>query len=160
MQALIIDKEADRLDQSLIELMKAGIHVTGTSSIKVAEICITRMCVDLLVIEKSSVGDALGDTLGMAEERNPYLVSVLRTADVPGDQDGLTPHFPSLHCVVGQDVSNSMALKIGLSSLRAQMNVALDQGSEIPVIQSYGESPRLPLSARPFAPQGLLAEAS
>ncbi|WP_299140359.1 hypothetical protein [uncultured Tateyamaria sp.] len=120
MQALIIDRQAARLDHCQIALMNAGVQVTGTGSLLVAETCITRMGVDLLVIEKTTIGDALGDTLGMAEERNPNLVAILRTPDVADDQDSLSPHFPSLHCVVGQDVSNEVAIKLGLASLRAQ----------------------------------------
>lgn len=120
MQALIIDREAARLDHCQIALMNAGLQVTGTGSLLVAETCITRLGVDLLVLEKTTIGDSLGDILGMAEDRNPDLVTVLRTQDVGADQDALSPHFPSLHCVVGQDVSNEVALKIGLASLRAQ----------------------------------------
>lgn len=120
MQALIIDREAARLDHCQIALMNAGVQVTGTGSLLVAETCIKRLGVDLLVIEKSTIGDALGDTLGMAEDRNPNLVAILRTPDVAQDQDALSPHFASLHCVVGQDVSNEVAIKLGLASLRSQ----------------------------------------
>lgn len=121
MQALIIDREAKRLDHSLISLMQAGVQVTGTGSLLVAETCIKHMGVDLLVIEKSTIGDALGDTLGMAEDRNPHLVAVLRTPDVARDQDELSGHYASLHCVVGQDVPNEVAVKLGLASLRARI---------------------------------------
>jgi hypothetical protein len=121
MQALIIDREAARLDHSLITLMEAGIQVTGTGNVQVAETCINRMGVDLLVIEKDTIGDALGDTLGMAEERNPYLVSILRTSNVGEDHEELSPYFPSLHCVVGLDVPNDVAVKLGVASLRSQV---------------------------------------
>jgi len=124
MQALIIDRKASRLDHCQIALMQAGVQVTGTGSLLVAETCILRLGVDLLVIEKSTVGDALGDTLGMAEDRNPNLVSILRTPDVAEDQDALSPHFASLHCVVGEDVSNEVAIKLGLASLRMQVTQA------------------------------------
>jgi len=120
MQALIIDREATRLDHCQIGLMNAGVQVTGTGSLLVAETCIARLGVDLLVIEKSTISDALGDTLGMAEDRNPDLVSILRTSDVAEDQDELAPYFPSLHYVLGQDVSNEVAIQLGLASLRAQ----------------------------------------
>jgi len=120
MNALIIDRQAARLDHCQIALMNAGLQVTGTGSLLVAETCIARMGVDLLVIEKATAGDALGDVLGMAEDRNPHLVAILRTPDVEGDQDSLSPHFPSLHCVLGHDVSNEVAIKLGLASLHAQ----------------------------------------
>lgn len=133
MQALIIDREAARLDHCQIALMNAGVQVTGTASVLVAETCISRLGVDLLVIEKSSIADSLGDILGMAEERNPHLVSILRTADVAGDQDELSPYFPSLHCVVGQSVSNEIAIKLGLASLRGQSTeAALALQSQMP----------------------------
>ncbi len=122
MQALIIDREAARLDHCQIALMNAGVQVTGTGSLLVAETCIKRLVVDLLVIEKSTIEDALGDTLGMAEDRNPNLVTILRTTDVAEDQEDLAPYFPSLHCVVGEDVSNEVAINLGLASLRAQIS--------------------------------------
>lgn len=124
MQALIVDTMTSRRDHSLIKLMEAGVHVTGTGSVAVAETCILRLGVDLLVVDKATVGDALGDILGMAEERNPFVVSILRTPDVTVDQDELSPHFPSLHCVVGTDVPSAMAVKLGVASLRAQLGPA------------------------------------
>ena len=122
MQALIIDREAARLDHCQIALRNAGVQVTGTGSLLVAETCIKRLVVDLLVIEKSTIEDALGDTLGMAEDRNPNLVTILRTTDVAEDQEDLAPYFPSLHGVVGEDVSNEVAINLGLASLRAQIS--------------------------------------
>lgn len=161
MQALIIDKEAARLDHSLISLMEAGIYVTGTASVQVADICISRMAVDLLIIEKDTVGDALGDLLGIAEDRNPHLVSILRTADVAGDQDDLSPHFNSLHCVLGEEVSNTVAVQLGLASLRDQMRISDRQmhsgfiGSEMaPIIAAS------PMIARASAPLTDFAVAS
>ena len=38
------------------------------------------------------------------------------------DQEDLAPYFPSLHCVVGEDVSNEVAINLGLASLRAQIS--------------------------------------
>ena len=159
MQALVLDKDTQRLDQSLIALMKAGIHVTGTSSIRVAETCITRMCVDLLVFEKSTVGDALGDTLGMAEDRNPHLVSILRTLDVEGDQDDLTPYFPSLHCILGLNVPSCVAVKFALASLRAQMTVSIFQSKARPAKRKRALASQTPLIAHVPMPRAAFAEA-
>ena len=161
MQALIIDKEAARLDHSQISLMEAGIYVTGTASVHVAEICISRMAVDLLVIEKSTVGDALGDLLGIAEERNPFLVSILRTSDVGGDHDELSPHFPSLHCVLGEDVSNDFAVQLGLASLRAQMSLSAASNSlKRPMTQAISPLVPSPLVTRAAVPMNAYAQAS
>ncbi|MFL4470731.1 hypothetical protein ACERZ8_12870 [Tateyamaria armeniaca] len=159
MQALIIDTQAARLDHSLMALMEAGIHVTGTGSLLVAETCISRLGVDLLVMDKTTVGDALGDTLGMAEDRNPHLVSILRTSDVAADQDELSPHFPSLHCVVGQDVSNEVAVKLGLASLRAQVARAVSSPRTVPFVRSRFAGLKTPMMARAATPVSTLAEA-
>lgn len=161
MQALIIDKEAARLDHSLISLMEAGVYVTGTASVHVAEICISRMSVDLLVIEKTAIGDAFGDLLGMAEERNPHLVSILRTPDVGTDRDELLPHFPSLHCVLGEDVSNTFAVQLGLASLRARKCYSpASTDAKIMVPNATAIVPQSPLVTRVTAPLHDFAEAS
>lgn len=124
MHALIIDQNANLLDECQMTLMNAGLQVTGTRSVHVAETCIQRVGVDLLVMERMTVVDALGDLLGLAEDRNPNLVTVLRTQDVAQDQDALVPHFASLHCVIGLEVLPEMAMIIGLASLRAQVGAA------------------------------------
>lgn len=159
MQALIIDKEAARLDHSLMTLMKAGIQVTGTGSLPVAETCISCLGADLLVMERETVGDALGDILGMAEDRNPYLVSILRTPDVGKDQDELSPHFASLHCVVGQDVPNAVAVKLGLASLRAQMSRAGSTSRSTPQVRERFAGLKTPMMARAATPISAIAEA-
>ncbi|MEX0367923.1 MAG: hypothetical protein AB3N22_17790 [Ruegeria sp.] len=157
MQALIIDREAARLDHCQIALMNAGVQVTGTGSLLVAETCIARLGVDLLVIEKSTIGDALGDTLGMAEDRNPHLVSILRTADVAEDQDALSPHFASLHAVVGQDVSNEVAIKLGLASLRAQATRSAKPARPVRVKKPDLEAARAAYAARTPAADNIFA---
>jgi len=157
MHALIIDNTQSRLDHSLITLMEAGVQVTGTGSLVVAETCILRMGVDLLVIEKSTIGDALGDILGLAEERNPLLVSVLRTADVGPDQEELTPHFPSLHCVVGQDVPNEIAVKLGVASLRAQATQSVTPARGLRFRRKLQVEPKLPAVIPPLPMVGPMA---
>ena len=159
MQALIIDRQADRLDHCQIALMNAGVQVTGTGSLLVAETCIQRLGVDLLVIEKSTIGDALGDMLGMAEDRNRHLVSILRTPDVSEDQDALSPHFPSLHCIVGQDVSNEVAIKLGLASLRAQATRSAKPARAVQVKKPNLEAARAAYAARTPEAENIFAEA-
>lgn len=117
MQALVIDRHSTRLDRSLIALIEAGFQATGTASLEVAEICLARLPVDVLIIDKSTVGDALGDTLGFAEEQNIRLTSVLRTPDVAQDMEELPQFFPSLHSVLGDDVTPDLALKMAMASL-------------------------------------------
>lgn len=159
MQALIIDREADRLDHCQIALMNAGLQVTGTGSLLVAETCIQRLGVDLLVIEKSTIGDALGDTLGMAEDANSHLVTILRTASVAEDQDALSPHFPSLHGIVGQDVSNEVAIKLGLASLRAQATRSVMPARAVRLKKPNLDAARAAYAARASAADPILATA-
>ena len=117
MQALIIDAANERLDRHMIAYMEAGLQVTGTSNIEVAETCLSQMPVDLLMVHGDSVGDALGDLIGMAEDGNPRLVSLLLSSVVRADTDDLPDHFPSLHCVLGESVPSALAARLGLASL-------------------------------------------
>lgn len=159
MQALIIDREASRLDHCQIALMNAGVQVTGTGSLTVAETCIARLGVDLLVIEKTTLGDALGDTLGMAEDRNPHLVTILRTPDVAEDQDALAPYFGSLHAVLGHDVSNEVAIKLGLASLRAQVSRPVVPARPLQLRKPNLEAARASYAARAPEIENIFAEA-
>lgn len=117
MQALLIDTNSIRLERTMIAWMNAGLHVTGSASIAVAETCLLRMPVDVLLIEKDSVGDALGDTIGMAEELNPNVITVLLSDDVDTDLSELSEHFDSLHAVMGPDIVPDMLARLGQSWL-------------------------------------------
>ncbi len=104
MQALVIDHCAQRLAQSQIALMKAGYQVTGSDQVDVIEACLTLQSVDLLVVEKHALKDALGDTIGFAEERNPHLATILCSDTVDADMDVLPGEFRSLHCILSLNV--------------------------------------------------------
>jgi len=120
MQALVIDHCAQRLAQSQIALMQAGYHVTGSDQVDVIEACLTLQSVDLLVVEKRAVKDALGDTIGFAEERNPHLATILCSDTVDADMDVLPGEFRSLHCIlalsIAPEVLGHMAQVARLSS--------------------------------------------
>ena len=117
MQALIIDNVTNRLNRHMIAFLEAGMQVTGTASIAVAETCLNQMPVDVLMVHGDSVGDALGDLIGMAEDGNQQLVSILLSSGVNTDTDDLPDHFPSLHCVLGETVPSALVARLGLASL-------------------------------------------
>ena len=121
MQALLIDMNARRLERTMIAWMNAGLQVTGSASIEVAETCLLRMPVDVLLVEKDSLGDSLGDTIGMAEELNPNVVTVLLTDFVDTDLAELPQHFPSIHAVMGTDIVPDMLARLGQSWLSQRM---------------------------------------
>ena len=120
MQALVIDHCARRLAQSQIALMQAGFQVTGSDQVDVIEACLTLQSVDLLVVEKDTLDDALGDTIGFAEERNPSLATILFSDTVDADMDVLPGEFRSLHCIlalsIATDVFGQMAQVARFSS--------------------------------------------
>ena len=116
MQALVIDADGPRMDGTLLALIEAGFVATGTTNLQVAETCLCRQSVDVLIIDRETAGDAFGDTLGFAEDCNAQLVSVLRTANVLPDFDTLPEHFPSLHYILDRDVSADVAAQLALAS--------------------------------------------
>ncbi len=128
MQALLIDMNPRRLERTMIAWMNAGLQVTGSASIQVAETCLLRMPVDVLLIEKDSIGDALGDTIGMAEELNPNVITVVLTDDVNTDLDELPQHFGSIHAVIGPDIVPDMLARMGQSWL-SQRNASVEPQS-------------------------------
>jgi len=132
-QALIVDHRTDRLNRSLVSWINAGFTATGSASLVVAETCLDRVKVDILVVERETLGDALGDMLGMAEERNPDVVSLLRTDDLATDLADLPQHFPSLHGILCQEVAPDIVTLMGLAS-RAPQQIALSPTPVLPAM--------------------------
>ena len=77
MHAMILDNRTERLDRLQIAFLEAGIHVTGSGSLAVAECCLRRAMVDVLVVDETSAGQALIEVVAKAERRNPRVVTLM-----------------------------------------------------------------------------------
>lgn len=117
MQCLVVDTQAARLDKTMIAFLEAGLQVTGTSSLLVAEACMRRSLVDVLVIDKGRKGPDHARLLRLAEMRNNRLVTLFITPTVERDSDPVPRAYPSVHCVLGADVDPGLVAKLALASL-------------------------------------------
>ncbi|CUH76483.1 hypothetical protein [Tropicibacter naphthalenivorans] len=117
MHALVLDNNTKRLEQGQIAFLQEGLQVTGSGSIAVAEIALDRFDVDILVIDRRTAGKRFAEIVRTAERRNPKLVSIALTPDVSGDTDRMVQAFPSMHCVLGDDLSPSVAAKLAMASV-------------------------------------------
>ncbi|MEM6758245.1 MAG: hypothetical protein AAF601_02075 [Pseudomonadota bacterium] len=144
MQVLIIDERTERRDRTMMAGLERNIFSTATANLAVGEEALTRLPVDILVASSSAFGDALGDLLGLAEERNPGLTTVLWSQDVNWDLDMLSEAFPSLCAVLGDDVGADLALRIGLSGARSSVAAAQEAASHqetYPIPQAFIDAP-------------------
>lgn len=120
MYALILDNNPRRLEQGQLAFLEEGVQITGTGAVPVALTCIDRFGVDILVIDRRSVGKRFAEVVRMAERRNPNLVTIALTPDVSGDTDRMVQAFPSMSCVLGADLAPSVAAKLALASVVQQ----------------------------------------
>jgi hypothetical protein len=100
MHAMLIDGLPKRLDALQLAFLEAGIHVTGSGSLQVAECCLRRAVVDMLIVNELSCGDRLSDVVLLAQRRSPKLVTILLTHDVAAATDRYSDAFSSLTCVL------------------------------------------------------------
>jgi len=117
MQLLVIDRDMNSQDSAVIAGLEAGYFATGTASLRVAEEVLTRLPVDVLLADAATLEDALGDTLGLAEDRNPGIRIVLFSDHVALDHADLSGAFPGLVGVLGAGLDPRIAL--GLAGPRA-----------------------------------------
>lgn len=150
MQVLIIDEKTERRDRTMMASLERNIFATATANLAVGEEALTRLPIDVLVASADAFGDALGDLLGLAEERNAGLTTILWSQNVDWDLDTLSEAFPTLCAVLGTEVTPDLAMQIGLSG--AQSTVTHDHlSSQIrarhPVPQPLGRDLSLPSPA-------------
>ena len=119
MQVLIIDEKTERRDRTLMASLERNIFATATANLAVGEEALTRLPVDVLVASVDAFGDALGDLLGLTEERNAGLATVLWSQNVSWDLDTLAEAFPTLCAVLGTEVTPELAMQIGLSGAQS-----------------------------------------
>ncbi len=119
MQALIVDNRAPRMDEHVLACICAGMQVTGTANIAVAEACLSHNKIDLLIADEWTLQDALGDFIGMAEDLQPGIATFLQSHQTDTLMDELPQHFPSLHGVVSADLPVETILQLCKASLDA-----------------------------------------
>ncbi|MEL6566246.1 MAG: hypothetical protein AAGK30_11260 [Pseudomonadota bacterium] len=150
MQVLIIDEKTERRDRTMMASLERNIFATATANLAVGEEALTRLPVDVLVASADAFGDALGDLLGLAEERNAGLTTVLWSQNVSWDLDTLSEAFPTLCAVLGTEVTPDLAMQIGLSgaqnALAHGIHAPLPR-SPYPVPQPRGRDLSLPSPA-------------
>ena len=117
MQVLIVDGNVDRQSEMTMAFMRAGYQTTATGSQRVAETCLRRGVVDLLVISERVDRRLTHGLALLAEYLNPRVSTILLTDRTDADVDELFQLLPSLHCLLAPDVAPSVVTKLALASL-------------------------------------------
>ena len=151
MQVLIIDEKTERRDRTMMASLERNIFATATANLAVGEEALTRLPVDVLIASTDAFGDALGDLLGLAEERNTGLTTVLWSQNVSWDLDTLAEAFPTLCAVLGTEVKPELALRLGvagaLSAISQEQQDAPQMRPPFPVPAPRGRDLSLPSPA-------------
>lgn len=117
MHAMMVDLDAGRLERSQIAFLEAGIHVTGSGSLAVAETCLRRAVVDLLVLDADCGPERIAALCALAERRNPRLVTLMLARDVGATTDLYSDAIDSLHCVLDGLMTPRMVARMAQASL-------------------------------------------
>jgi DNA-binding NtrC family response regulator len=144
MHAMIVDLDASRLEHSQIAFLETGIHVTGSGSFAVAETCLRRAVVDVLVLDSECGAKRIAALTTLAQRRNPRLVTLMLTPDVAGTTDLYSDAVSSLHCVLDGDVAPRMVARMAQASLagRAACRLTPAQAERAP--QTPVQDPQRP----------------
>jgi hypothetical protein len=153
MQVLLLDKMAQRVDRCLIGFMQAGVQVMGSGSVAVADTCLQRCFVDLLVITTEAAGSGTRTLIGTAETRNPNVATILLAADVARATDIAAQSLPSVHCILSADSPPEQIVRFALASLRP---TPLTPAQTLPDLMA---GPETPVSAPRDAPTRALSDA-
>lgn len=124
MHALLLDSRHDRLDRLQIAFLEAGIHVTGSSSLAVAECCLRRAMVDLVLIDEGAAGAYAGDLVAMAERRNGRVVTLVMAAQPDETADAWSPRMASLHGVLDHDADPAQVARMARAALSSRGEAA------------------------------------
>ncbi|MBY6115825.1 hypothetical protein KUW09_15190 [Mameliella alba] len=117
MHAMIVDHDATRLERSQIAFLEAGIHVTGSGSHAVAETCLKRAMIDVLVLDADCGPEQIVALTSLAQRRNPRLVTLMLAHDVAEATDLYSDAVTSLHCVLDGRVAPRMVARMAQASL-------------------------------------------
>lgn len=117
MQVLLLDKMTHRLDRCLVSFIEAGIGVVGSGSVAVADVCLRRHFVDLLVITAEAAGKGTRTLINTAEQRNPNVATILLAADVERASAIAAQSLPSVHCTLSADSTPDQIMRFAMASL-------------------------------------------
>ena len=153
MQVLLVDKMTHRLDRCLVSFLEAGIQVIGSGSVAVADTCLQRHVVDLLVITAEAAGKGTRKLINLAELRNPNVATILLAADVERASAIAAQSLPSVHCTLSTDSTPDQIMRFAMASLRPTAM------SDVPVRRAAPTPPEV-FAAEPLQQQAQSEEAS
>ncbi len=119
MQVLIVDDDIIRQTDLSLAFMEAGLHTNGTACHAVAESCIRRSWIDLVVMAETVAGRLTHHLALLAEWRNPLAATILLTPRQDEDVEELFLLIPSLHCLLAPDTDPDLVIKLSLASVIA-----------------------------------------
>lgn len=157
MHVLIVDGDIDRQAQLTKELMGSGFQTTTTGCLNVAETCIRRGMIDLLVMAERMDGRLTHSLALLAEYRNPMAATMLLTPRTDADVDELYLLLPSLHCLIAPDSPARLVAKLAVAAVsgavRADGPIVLPPSMrvETPDVAPIFASVRVPPPPVPYA---------
>ncbi|KMW58087.1 hypothetical protein AIOL_003057 [Candidatus Rhodobacter oscarellae] len=117
MQVLLVTDDLPQQEAIMIPFIKAGVLVTATSSLKVAEAFISTNVVDLLVASERVRGRLSHSTILMAEHQHAHLSTILLTDRTDRDAEEVFELIPSVHALIGTGVPGEVVLQFGRASV-------------------------------------------
>lgn len=117
MQALIVDDNIARQTELTIALMETGFQVTATTSHAVADSCIRRGWIDVLVMDERVCGRLTHSLALLAEWRNAMSSCILMTSRTSEEIEELFLLIPSLHCLLAPDIDPVRVASIAVASV-------------------------------------------
>ncbi len=117
MQVLIVDDDITRQTDLSLAFMEAGLHTSGTGSHAVAERCIRKGWIDLVVMAERVSGRLTHPLALLAEWRNPLVATILLTPRHGQDMEELFLLLPSLHCLLAPETEPELVTKLSLASV-------------------------------------------
>lgn len=145
MHAMIVDLDAERLERSQIAFLEAGIHVTGSGSLAVADTCLRRAMIDVLVVDADINPDRIAALTALAERRNPRLVTLMLAEDVSETTDLYSDAVTSLHCVLDGRVSPRMVARMAQASLAGRAACRIAPARPEPETAPVDDTPSQPV---------------
>jgi len=134
MQVLIVDDVLERQESLTIALLRDGFQVTATSNMKVAETCVQCGHVDMMVSVESIAGKRAHGLALLAEYQNPMVSTLLITERNDADVDELFELMPSLHGLIGTEVSYETIEQLVRGSIDTVISVADSDDHALPLL--------------------------
>lgn len=151
MQVLIVDDMTERQENLTIALLRGGFQVTATSNIKLAETCIQCGHVDMMVSVESIGGKRTHGLALLAEYQNPMVSTLLITERTDEDVDELFELMPSLHGLIGTEVSYETIEQLLRGSIDTVISVPDSEDHALPLLLETRATGAMNFAAPPRA---------